>query len=290
MTPRSIDVQLFGTQDVRVGSFRCPVDHPEFRVAGPIEGYSVAFPRTAVWIQHEGQQPFVADPMVVTVYNKAQPYIRLPLAPDGDRVDWFSVSQPLAAAVAAEIDPPSRETPLHPFRTTRAPCDRALYRRQRALLHRIARNELPSLVVEQQVVLLIAAVLRASMAAARPNSLRRQVQREVAEGARAELARDLATTPTLQELAGRLQVSPFHLCRVFHRWNGMTLHEYLIELRVRAALEGLADPPANLSLLAHRLGFCSHSHFTAAFRRRMGAPPSRFRLEQSHTSGGRTRS
>ncbi len=277
MTAAPLETLLFTSPDVRVGTFSCPVDHPEFRVAGAIEGYSVAFPRTSVWIQHEGQKPFVADPLVATVYNKAQPYIRLPLAPDGDRVDWFSVSQPLAASIAAEIDPPSAERPSQPFRTMRASADAALYGRQRLLVHQV-RSGMPVLAVEQQVVMLIGAVLRAGLLGARPvRPLRMGAQRELAEHAKAELARDLSTTPRLRELALRLGASPYHLCRVFRRWNGKTLHEYLIELRVRAALEGLAELPMDLSRLAHRLGFSSHSHFTAAFRLRMGIPPSRLR-------------
>ncbi len=290
MTPTSIESLLFQSPDVRVGIFRCPVRHPQFRTAGAIEGYSVAFPRTAVWIQHEGRKPFVADPLVTTVYNKAQPYIRLPLAPDGDRVDWFSVSQPLAAAIAAAVDPAAPETPLAPFRTERAPCAPALYRWQRTLQCRIQRGELPPLVVEQQVVILIGMVLEAGLPGARRPvaPAHRRAQLELAEAARAELARNLAVTPSLGELAGRLQVSPFHLCRVFRRWNGMTLHEHLLELRVRAALEGLAERPSDLSRLAHRLGFSSHSHFTAAFRRRMGTPPSRLRNDL-RTTTGRTR-
>lgn len=280
MTLTSVEVTLFGTPDVRVGTFRCPVDHPEFRWTGAIEGYSVAFPRTAVWIQHEGRAPFVADPLVTTIYNKAQPYIRLPLAPDGDRVDWFSVSQPLAAAVAAAIDPGSRENPLRPFRAAWAPCTPALYRRQRLLLCRVRRGGMAPLAVEQEVVALIAAVLRAGVPRAEPEPLvNRPAHRDLAEAAKAELARDLAVPPRLRELAERLEVSPFHLCRVFRSWTGRTLHEYVIDLRVRAALEDLGETPGDLSRLAHRLGFSSHSHFTAAFRRRMGAPPSRLRTD-----------
>ncbi|HEU5220333.1 MAG TPA: AraC family transcriptional regulator [Gemmatimonadales bacterium] len=277
---RPVELVLFASPDVRVGTFRCPVTHPDFRSAGAIEGYSVAFPRTAVWIQHQGEKPFIADPLLATVYNKGQPYVRLPLAPDGDRVDWFSVSQPLAAAIAAEIDPVSTDDPSRPFRTAFAPCDPALYRRQRLLLHRVRQGGLSPLAIEREVVLLIAATLRAGVPRARrPEPVHPRAQRTLAEDARAVLAADPATTPGLRELATRLEVSPYHLCRVFRRWNGMTLHEYLIDFRVRAALEDLVEIPRDLSRLAHRLGFSSHSHFTAAFRRRMGAPPSRIRAD-----------
>jgi transcriptional regulator GlxA family with amidase domain len=66
----------------------------------------------------------------------------------------------------------------------------------------------------------------------------------------------------------------FHLCRVFRRHVGMTLHEYRQQLRVRHALETVASGDVDLLQVALELGFSGHSHFTAAFRAAFGAPPS----------------
>jgi AraC-like DNA-binding protein len=54
---------------------------------------------------------------------------------------------------------------------------------------------------------------------------------------------------------------------------GRTLHGHRNELRLRAALDQLPDSRRHLSRLALELGYASHSHFTAAFRRRFGASP-----------------
>lgn len=43
------------------------------------------------------------------------------------------------------------------------------------------------------------------------------------------------------------------------------------------ALDLLLDTDRGLSTIAHELGFASHSHFTAAFRRMVGVTPTRFR-------------
>ena len=51
------------------------------------------------------------------------------------------------------------------------------------------------------------------------------------------------------------------------------LHAYRLDLRLRTALERLADPRVNLSLLALELGFSSHSHFAAVLRTRYGMTP-----------------
>jgi AraC-like DNA-binding protein len=52
------------------------------------------------------------------------------------------------------------------------------------------------------------------------------------------------------------------------------LYRYLTRLRLRAALERLADGARDLTALALELGFSSHSHFADAFRREFGRTPS----------------
>ena len=69
----------------------------------------------------------------------------------------------------------------------------------------------------------------------------------------------------------------FHLSRVFRDRTGYTLHRYLLELRLREALNRLEDTGSDLTVLALDLGFCSHSHFTDSFGQTFGVPPSEFR-------------
>ena len=82
---------------------------------------------------------------------------------------------------------------------------------------------------------------------------------------------------TLDLLARRFGVSPFHLCRSFHDVMGRTLHRHLTVLRLRASLEAVAERGHDLTLVALDHGFSSHSHFTAAFRREWGMSPSQWR-------------
>ena len=79
---------------------------------------------------------------------------------------------------------------------------------------------------------------------------------------------------TLTSIARAVDCSVFHLCRSFRRATGLTLHAYRDEVRLRLALERLERGERDLSRLALDLGYSSHSHFTAAFRRSFGAPPS----------------
>jgi AraC family transcriptional regulator len=70
-----------------------------------------------------------------------------------------------------------------------------------------------------------------------------------------------------------VRVSVFHLCRTFRAVTGQTIHAYRTQLRLRAALERV-EYASDLSAVALDLGFSSHSHFTAAFRRAFGVTPS----------------
>lgn len=103
--------------------------------------------------------------------------------------------------------------------------------------------------------------------------------RELALRARAELAVAPERATSLGELSKRLGTSAYHLCRCFHGEHGRTLHAHRTALRLAASLEPLSAPGLDLSALAHQLGFASHSHFSAAFRRAFGVSPSRARRE-----------
>jgi AraC-like DNA-binding protein len=72
-------------------------------------------------------------------------------------------------------------------------------------------------------------------------------------------------------------VSVFHLCRVFRSVTGGTIHQHREQLRLRAALPAVMESDDDLLSIGLRLGFSSHSHFTAAFRRRFTITPSALR-------------
>jgi len=74
-------------------------------------------------------------------------------------------------------------------------------------------------------------------------------------------------------------VSAFHACRVFRRRTGYTLHRYLTEQRLCAALTrlGADGESGDLREIAAGLGFSSHSQFTAHFRAAFAITPSEFR-------------
>jgi AraC-like DNA-binding protein len=102
----------------------------------------------------------------------------------------------------------------------------------------------------------------------------------------AGVARELLVTDPafdrLDRLARLLGVSRSHLSRVFRAETGETLTRFRNRLRVRAALDRLADGDRDL-------GFADHAHLTRAVRAEVGDPPSRVRrlLAGEHESSSR---
>jgi AraC-like DNA-binding protein len=276
---RPLDRVVFQSAAAQAGAFRCPPSDPRFRDSGPIERHLVVFPRTGVWIRHAGQRAFVADPHVITIYNRGQEYTRAPLAADGDRCDWFAVSPETAREIAGAHEPRAADRE-HPFVHPCGPCPPGLYLSQRALFHRLERRAVDEVEAEESVLAVVAEAIAAAYGTRGgwpvPDGTL-EAQLDLVERARADIIAHARERTTLNGIAKRLGVSPFHLCRVFRRLTGTSLHAYRIELRQRLALEPLAGESVSVSRVAADLGFASHSHLTATFRQRLGLTPTRLR-------------
>ncbi|WP_284619413.1 helix-turn-helix domain-containing protein [Aquabacterium humicola] len=105
------------------------------------------------------------------------------------------------------------------------------------------------------------------------------------ERTRELLAADPARGDTLAEIARAVHASPYHLARQFRRHTGSTVHGHRTRLRITLALQRLAQGASDLTQLALDLGFASHSHFSAAFRRATGTTPSALRTISTARAG-----
>jgi AraC family transcriptional regulator len=274
----AVDVEVARTPHVTIGRFRCPVSYEHFSDTGPISHTLVVFPRTSVWIQHEGADRFLADPSLVTIYNRGQEYRRFPVSPDGDRCDWFAVSDDWARDIAAAFEA-KRGDSERPFAHHAAAATAELYLEQRALFNHALSCELSSLELEEAVLAIVTRVL-ASAYGDRPRRVRETTasrrRRALVDAIRQLLITEPAANLSMQEIGAAVGASPFHVCRVFRAETGRSIHEYRLELRLRLGLE-LLESPQPLSAMAYRLGFSSHSHFTGATRLRFGMSPTDLR-------------
>jgi AraC-like DNA-binding protein len=274
---RPLDAILFESAAVTIGSFRVAPDDPRFHDSGPIENDVFVFPRTAVWIRHAGSDAFAANPNVITLYNRGQTYRRDRISAIGDCCEWFALSPEIVAEAAARFAPAVADARQAPFPTTHVHSDPRLFLQARLLVHDLltapAGDELR---VEEVCIELLHAVLasayRNSRTGRRCASRTEMHHRALAEDVAAWLAVAYRRRDGLAQLARMFDVSPGHLCRVFRRHTGQRLHRYRDELRLRAAAEEVLHA-GDLTALALDLGYSSHSHFTAAFRRTFSTVP-----------------
>jgi AraC-like DNA-binding protein len=80
-----------------------------------------------------------------------------------------------------------------------------------------------------------------------------------------------------RSLADAVELSPFHLCRVFRAHVGMTIGEFVHRERLRRSLGELERASIDLTEVALKYGYASHSHFTSRFGREFNATPSTIR-------------
>ncbi|MEO1008945.1 MAG: AraC family transcriptional regulator [Planctomycetota bacterium] len=272
------------------GRFRLPVDAPDFGVAGAIARPTIVFPREPVRILHPDAEAIVADANTVMVYNAHQPYAREAISGRGDRCEWYSVSPAVALEIVRDLGMDAGD-PQRPMPVTHVACPASLYAAQRRFADDIARGveQSPDAPVahDEHVFAMFRSVLGAArsprqrrLSAAREPT--RDAHRRLAEDAKELLATRLAERLTLDRLADDLDVSPYHLARVFRLWTGASIHAYLTRLRIAAAMD-LIEQRASLTHAALRTGFSSHSHFTSTFRRMTGETPSRWRRRHGPT-------
>jgi AraC family transcriptional regulator len=101
----------------------------------------------------------------------------------------------------------------------------------------------------------------------------KRVARERVERTKELLARDLANPPTLELLGQEVGCSPFYLSRIFSREVGLTIPQYLRNVRMERAAELLRTGRYNVTEAATEVGYSSLSHFSKAFCETIGCCP-----------------
>ena len=92
------------------------------------------------------------------------------------------------------------------------------------------------------------------------------------------LRENLVEPPDLLELGRRVGCSPFHLSRTFSQELGVTIPQYLRQLRMERAAELLLSGKFNVTEAAFEVGYSSLSHFSQAFCQTMGCCPNLYPL------------
>ena len=101
----------------------------------------------------------------------------------------------------------------------------------------------------------------------------KQVARDRVERTKEVLARDFTNPPTLETLGQEVGCSPFYLSRIFSREVGLTIPQFLRNLRMERAAELLRSGRYNVTEAATEVGYASLSHFSKAFCETIGCCP-----------------
>ncbi len=82
---------------------------------------------------------------------------------------------------------------------------------------------------------------------------------------------------SIQDIADELGISRYHLCRVFKESQGMTLLEYIAEIRMRHAKQLLEETDLSVSEVARQVGFNNVTYFHKRFKQSFGITPNQIR-------------
>ena len=96
--------------------------------------------------------------------------------------------------------------------------------------------------------------------------------------------------PTLNEIASKSHLSPFHFHRRFTELLGMTPKFFLLSCQITLAKRMLIERKVVLADIAAECGFAHQSHFTSRFKQASGLTPTRWRrFATDHLLGGANR-
>ncbi|MDQ3168971.1 MAG: AraC family transcriptional regulator [Acidobacteriota bacterium] len=222
----------------------------------------IEFPRSPARVEIAGGM-HLADPTIVCVHRGGPSRV--------DGAPWFALS---ADALGGIMSAHAFER----FAACRAlPVEASAYLAQLVLLESLrAHGAVDPKAIVRTVRAIAAGIVGASVDPdrdrPRPFSPR---QRDLATRAKMLVASRARARLSVRAIAARLGCSVFYLCHTFRDVERTTIGAYHTQIRVRAGARRLLEAPSvDLSDLALELGFSSHSHFTAAFRKSFGLTPS----------------
>jgi AraC family transcriptional regulator len=240
--------------------------------------FQICLPYRGLFIWHVGDDHVVADANQVLFVSGGESYRVSRPRSDGYAEVIITPACGVLAEVANASEAHLRFHPLFERRSRRADLD--LQRLRARILHRAAGVDWEGMAGEELVMTLLRSALVADNAG-RGSGLR---TRRLIGRTKEFLEANFSSPIRLADVARAVSASPAYLTDVFRRVEGVPLHRYVMELRLGRALLELPHT-TDLTTLAFDLGFSSHSHFAAAFRRAFGCTPSQFR-KSTHNENG----
>jgi len=269
---------LFRSGLIRVFDYRC-TGHDD---AGEIpQGFEIVLPRAGAYQRRDAHGTFLADPNHILFYNMGEPYdISHPVG-GGDSSTVFIFAPALLTEMVRAYNPDVENKPHRLFQRSHITFNSQLQVLQYKLL-RADRRTFDTLAVEEEIITLTGEILRASHRRRafdpKPSQNTVRAHAEQTHHVKTFLNAHIHSSLQLEHISSAVNLSPYHLCRIFKQNTGMTLHHYVKRLRLFNAAEHMLQHPATrLDLLALEYGFSNHGNFSTAFRQTFGINPSELR-------------
>jgi AraC-like DNA-binding protein len=257
-----LDTNIVTLRDV-VCRGSCRHRSPEECASAP----HMVFPYRGVYVRHLGRSEAVAEANQVLFFNRGESYqISHPVA-GGDACLSLFIAEPARAELVAQ-GAAGAEAPKAQRRRL-APTAQTLLVQLR---YRLVNNLIGVLEAET----LVLGLAREALGTRPPRGT--TGKQKLVERAKLVLSSDLTRRWTLADIATEVGVSPVYLTQLFKQVENIPLYRYELRLRLARALDQLGRGlhRVDLSALSMDLGFSSHSHFTATFRRAYGRTPVEF--------------
>jgi AraC family transcriptional regulator len=269
---------LLGTDTVVLRDVRCGGECRHRSAEECASSTHLVFPYRGVYLRHVGGEQAVADANHVLFFNAGEGYqVSHPVA-GGDASLSLSLSEHLLRELAPAALLSRRQGAG--FRLQHVGIDPRAQALVAVLRHSLSGGSAEPLEAESLALTLVCRSL-GPRTAREPGATR--PRRKLADRVKVLLASDLSRRWSLAQIAREIRASPVYLTQVFQQTEGIPLYRYHLRLRLAQALDLIARSD-DLSALAADLGFSSHSHFSAAFRRAFGRSPTAFRQQSARPS------
>jgi AraC-like DNA-binding protein len=232
----------------------------------------MVFPRSCSEVVQERGEPIIATPNQALFYNKGCRYTCRIIGGESEVTTYVRLSETTVADCLRTLGV-SGSRGGGPLPIRRAAMRSGEYLAHWRAVARASRGTPDALQVDELLHGLLGTLVLRGIEESRSRADAAPSKRDFARWACEVIAGSYREPLTVHEIAERVGVSPFYLCRVFRAETGTTMHAYRDALRLRDSVGRLMDGGVTLSRLAVEMGYSSQSHYTASFRRHFGLPP-----------------
>lgn len=270
---------LFRSKLIHILDYRC-TGHDNFAEEYP-QDFEIILPRAGAYQRRDTYGTFLADPNQIIFSNAGESYEISHPVKGGDTSTVFLFAPALLIEMLRVINPDIENTPYRLFQHNHITFNSRLQILQYQLL-RADRHALDTLAIEEKVTTLVAEILYESYQGEtvkqKPSRNTIHTHVEQIRHVKNFLNANIRTPLQLEHISSAVHLSPYHLCRIFKKNTGMTLHQYVKRLRLFNAVERMLDhPTTRLDMLALEYSFSNHGHFSTVFRQVFGISPSELR-------------